>query len=111
MTAFHKVDLGHLNLDPNRLAAAGLKVKRVGDHNALYCTDQASGAIPNGTRIVKRNSKYGDANRDGDGGTVIGSIFDAEIAARFNEQFGYFVEWDRTPVVPAFIVGSRIRPA
>ena len=73
----------------------------------IYTTDQAEGAIPNGTRIVKVNSEAEDAHVDGAPGVVIGSMAEPEHPGRF----GYFIEWDDMPGLPVGIVGHRIAVA
>lgn len=71
-----------------------------------FSREQASGAIPNGTRIVKCNSEPHDATPDGMTGTVLGSL-------RAPEQMGallfYFVEWDDKPRIPLGIMATKIR--
>lgn len=61
-----------------------------------YTKHQAEGALLNGTRIEKVNSKPGDGHRDGAVGTVIGSIGPAEIPG-FLDRYAYFVVWDEAP--------------
>lgn len=66
---------------------------------------QAVGAIANGTRVLKRNSRPGDAHADGSPGTVLGSIGDPTVG------FGYFIEWDPRRRLAVFIEGTRIERA
>lgn len=40
----------------------------------VYTTNQAMGAIPNGTVVVKTNTATDDGHKDGDRATVVGSI-------------------------------------
>lgn len=68
----------------------------------VFTTDQAPGAIPNGTPIVKTFSDKGDANPVGTTGIVLGSMFDGEHIA------GYFVEWQTMPGVPVFVAEFKI---
>ena len=77
------------------------------DH-IFYYSGQAPGALKNGTRIEKINSKPGDGNRDGTQGTVIGSIGPGQIDGR--PAYGYWVEWDTFPDTPVFVADYRIRP-
>ena len=70
-----------------------------------HTTDEAPGAMPNGTKVVKILTGRGDAHRNGDVAIVRGSIGPFEnLAARY----GYWVEWDDTPGVPVFIAGNRL---
>ena len=70
-----------------------------------FTTEQAPGAILNGTVIEKINSKVLDGHPDGSLGKVIGSL------GPMVGTYAYFVEWDDMPGVPVGIVGSRIRPS
>lgn len=74
---------------------------------SIYHTDkEAFGALPNGTRVVKKNSEPDDAHTDGETGTIRGSIGAAGSADGI--CYGYFVEWDNLPGIPVFIVDTRI---
>lgn len=64
---------------------------------------QAVGALSNGTRVLKRNSRAGDVHADGTPGTVLGSIGDP------TSGFGYFIEWDPRLRIAVFIEGTRIQ--
>lgn len=77
-----------------------------------YTTEQAAGAIENGTPVVKCNSAKDDAHADGSLASVIGSIGPfARMRARYGEagQYGYWVRWNDLPGTPVFIAGHRIR--
>jgi len=63
----------------------------------LHTTDQAPGAYPNGTRIIKSRMGEGDSHKVGDKGTVIGSMYAAEVPSSPQETYFYFVEWDDVP--------------
>lgn len=67
-----------------------------------YTTKQAPGALPNGTRVSKVNSKPDDTHQDGALATVLGSIGVDEVIA-------YFVEWDDLPDIPVGIAGYRVK--
>ncbi|MCK1670337.1 hypothetical protein [Bradyrhizobium sp. 150] len=67
----------------------------------VFTTDQAPGAIPNGTPIVKVFSEERDANPVGTTGVVLGSMSDGE-------RTGYFVEWQTMPGVPVFVAEFKI---
>lgn len=71
-------------------------------YSGHFTRQQAFGALPNGTRILKRRSKPSDAHPDGTPGTVLGSIGDPI------QGIGYFVEWVPRRKMAVFIEGSRI---
>ncbi|MFQ5874778.1 MAG: hypothetical protein ACE5JL_13425 [Dehalococcoidia bacterium] len=73
----------------------------------LFTTDQAPGAIPNGTRVEKINSEPGDGHPDGTTGRVIGSV--AVEDPRLPARYVYFVEWVDLPAVPVAVGDNRIR--
>lgn len=68
---------------------------------AHYTTDEAPGAYPNGTQIVKVKTEKGDANPIGTRGKVIGSMTDGKV-------LGYFIEWETSPGVPIFVASFKI---
>ena len=72
---------------------------------------EAPGALPNGTRILKINSKDEDTHGDGAAGTVTGSLSVPEEPEFADETYFYFIEWDDLPALPIGIRGSRIRAA
>lgn len=92
----------------------------------IYTTEQAPGALPNGTLIEKVNSKPGDAHPDGSRGTIIGSWgpFDDESFTPVKDEtkekmrrsgvescdYFYFIVWRDMPGCPVGIAGSRIEP-
>jgi len=103
----------HLRLDPEDLSKVGeLNVTHLNDYRkgniGTYTTDQAPGAIPNGTIVEKLKADPGDAHPDGSRARILGSIGPAEVPGVGN-MYGYFVEWEDTPGVPVFIGGPRIR--
>lgn len=65
---------------------------------------QADDAAPNGTRVVKANSKPGDAHQDGAPATVLGSFADPASGV-----IAYFVEWDDAPHVACGLSEHRMR--
>ena len=73
-----------------------------------FTTEHAEGALPNGTRVEKTLSKPGDTHVDGAKATVLGSLgpIPWEDMPRV---YGYFVEWDDYPGIPAFVAGHRLR--
>lgn len=74
----------------------------------MFTRNQAKGAIPNGTKIVKANSEPGDTTTDGTPGIVLGSL-------RAPDSLGgllfYFVEWADKPKQPIGTFGLKIRAA
>lgn len=73
-----------------------------------FTTNEAEGAIRNGTRVVKVGREAGDSHDDGAPARVIGSLGPIPFRG-MTEVYGYWVEWDDMPEVPVFIVGHRIR--
>lgn len=73
--------------------------------------DDAPGALPNGTRIVKCNSTPGDTHPDGHPGTVYSSMASPEELKkeRPDVDYGYFVIWDGFPY-PVMVMSNRIKP-
>jgi hypothetical protein len=68
----------------------------------LYTTEQAIGAIPNGSRVQKTNTEPDDAHQDGALAVVLGSICHPD------KGLGYFVVFDDAPDIAVLIVGKRI---
>src|SRR4029077_9693244 len=62
-----------------------------------FTRDQAEGAWPNGTRVVKAKGDPGgsDTTANGMTGVVLGSIRMPEI----NDDVFYFIEWDDKPLI------------
>jgi hypothetical protein len=73
---------------------------------------QAPGAIPNGVRIVKRNSEEDDSQPNDALGTVLGSIkTPAGIEGRTGVAYFYFVEWDALPRAAIGVISTKIARA
>lgn len=72
----------------------------------VFTRDQAAGAIPNGSKIVKTKSDGTDSNPDGTPGKVLGSFHPTGVPYPM-----YFVEWDRKPHIAVAISGPRIKEA
>jgi hypothetical protein len=68
-----------------------------------FTTNQAPGAYPNGTRVVKLASDDGDSHKDGDLGTVIGSLLAPKLG------ICYFIEWDDSPGLPVLAVAAKVK--
>ena len=72
---------------------------------AVWCEDEAEGAIPNGTRIKKRNTMDGDSVANGELGVVLGSILypdhlPQQPVYKDKVKHLYFVTWDSIPDKP-----------
>jgi len=68
-----------------------------------FTTQQAKGAMPNGTRIVKVKTEKGDANPVGTKGVIVGSLGHPSLA-----DIGYFVKWDSAPDIPMVVLSWKI---
>ena len=80
--------------------------------NITYTTNQAEGAIPNGTVVEKIRSDETDTHKDGALAIVVGSIGPYHmIQGKIpGPLYGYWVLWaDMNPTCPVFIAGHRIR--
>lgn len=69
----------------------------------MHSRDEASGAMPNGTRVHKVKMERGDAHPIGSMATVLGSISHPDIVG-----IGYFVEWDAKPRRAVFVMSAKI---
>lgn len=77
------------------------------DMAASYIRDEAPGAWPNGTRVVKLVQEPTDAHAVGAEAVVLGSLGPASYM-QHQSIYGYFVEWDDTPGIPCFVLSTRI---
>ena len=68
----------------------------------LTGSDQAAGALPNGSAIVKTGSEPGDAHQDGASGRVLASMAGGPLLV-------YCVEWDDTPSTPVWVAAHRVK--
>ena len=68
----------------------------------LTGTDQAPGALANGSAIVKIGSEPGDAHQDGAPGRVLASMGVGEFLT-------YCVEWADLPGTPVWIAAHRVK--
>lgn len=79
---------------------------------AVYMREQAEGAIPNGTPIVKVNSEPEDTHKDGAPGVVVGSLAcPPALRKQSGEAFFYFIEWDDLPGTPIGAIASKVQVA
>lgn len=73
----------------------------------LFTRNQAEGAIPNGSRVVKVVDERGDAHPKGSKATVLGSW---KRPDSFGQPLvGYFVIWDAHPNTAIFVAGYKIQ--
>ena len=78
----------------------------------LFTREEADGAWPNGTRIVKTLTEKGDGHQRGALGTVIGSIqAPVDVAQKYDAGYFYFVEWDSDPRVAVGVISLKIARA
>lgn len=76
----------------------------IGPQNALKFEGDVPGALAAGTRVEKVQTEPGDTHKDGDRGTILGSI-SSPLG-----QIGYSVEWDDLPGMAVAISALRLRP-
>lgn len=89
-----------------------------------FTREQAPGAIPNGTRIVKHYAEAWDANPVGAHGVVLGSMMDDQLGllvgellapalrnGNTNSKYLYFIEWDNNPGRAVVVLGAKIKRA
>lgn len=92
---------------------ANPEIKNGPEYLGAYTKNQAEGAIPNGTRIVKCFSPPSDSRPVGSTGTVIGSLDVPEDVpgVPFSNPGGYFyfVEWDEMRGVAVGCTGVKIK--
>lgn len=67
-----------------------------------WTDDEAEGAIPNGTRVIKVEGSDEGAIKLGTRGRILGSVNHPELG------YAYFVEWDTMKMLPVFVVGWKI---
>ena len=68
----------------------------------LTGTDQAPGALANGSAIEKTRSEPNDGHQDGAPGRVLASMAGGPLLV-------YCVEWDDTPAIPVWVAAHRVR--
>lgn len=82
-----------------------------------FTTQEATGAIPNGTRIVKALDEPGDQHKAGDEGIVLGSIStdfgdgDVPETKLGPVPYLYFVCFDDRPGIALGIISPKIKEA
>lgn len=93
-------------LGDQRLAAAALPFREEAGWVGHFTRGQASGALPNGTRIVKTRSEPGDGTPDGTPGVVLGSFSHPAIQ---DGAIMYFLEWASKPRVAVGAIHWKVR--
>ena len=75
-----------------------------------FTSQQAEGALPNGSRIMKIDQSADDGAPRGTRGTVLGSLDAAnhDLDPGTHGKFFYFVEWDTMPRVAVTCIGSKL---
>jgi hypothetical protein len=71
----------------------------------MFTTEQAEGAWPTGTHVIKIKAEPGDKHPVGATATVLGSIGAPGVG------LGYFVEWDALPRHAVFVVAWKLAKA
>ena len=76
----------------------------------IFTRDQAPGAIPNGTKIVKAVREAGDTHDVGARGTVLGSYKSPGglPGALARIKYWYFIEWDDNPKAAVGTVDFKV---
>jgi len=77
-------------------------IKQYPGYGGMFTRRQATGAITNGTRIVKVKTEDGDTHPVGSEGAVLGSIGSRSLGIM------YFVEWDAAPSVAVAVIAWKI---
>lgn len=89
-----------------------MSIKEHPGYIGLFSKEQAEGAIPNGTPIVKSWCEVGDSHDIGQTGTVLGSILVPEDLVpkklSLDSKYFYWVEWDDIPRRAVGILGKKI---
>ena len=73
-----------------------------------FTRTQVEGLAPNGSRMRKIHSAFGDTHRDGALCTVLGSISNLDAPTAGYARAGYFVAWDDQPYIAVFITEDRL---
>ena len=74
----------------------------------VYSSDEAKGALRNGTRVEKQNSEPKDGHPNGERGEIMGSMGPLDVPI-LGCRYGYFVMWDGTPGIPVFTMESKVK--
>jgi hypothetical protein len=78
-------------------------------YEGVHTRDQAAGALPNESRVVKIYAERGSVRPVGSLATIIGSIeADLEDTVKYGVRYLYFVEWDDLPGVVVAVADIRI---
>lgn len=97
-----------IQTDIDGLAALVLNIHPYPGWHGSFTCDEAPGAIPNGTLIVKQNSDEGDVSTDGSTGVVLGSFWHELMG---DKGVMYFIEWTARPNVAIAAIACKVRPA
>lgn len=73
--------------------------------NVFAVRDEAPGAWPNGTRVLKANSQPTDGTPNGTEGRIVGSV---DVSNQgLPARFAYFVIWATRPELPVLCVDTN----
>ena len=72
-----------------------------------FTTNEAEGAYPNGTRVVKTMVDSPNERPVGSLGTILGSI-PGDVDELSSVKFFYFVEWDILPRIATGCIDAKI---
>jgi hypothetical protein len=98
--------LNLLELDSESDAARYFEIREYPGWVGPHSRQQAKGALyRNGARVRKVNSELTDTMKDGDCGTVLGSI------QAPGERAAYFIEWDSVPRYAVFVIERKLEGA
>jgi hypothetical protein len=75
----------------------------------VHTHQQADGALPNGSRVVKIKTDPGDGHPLGSLATVVGSI-GVPIGKEFADPYFYFVVWDARPRIAVGVASGKLGP-
>jgi hypothetical protein len=74
-----------------------------------WTEEEAPGALPNGTKIVKVAADPDDMRPLGATGVVIGSLGPVNLPGWEHVKYGYFVRWDDAPEWPTAVMDFKVR--
>lgn len=88
--------------------AKNLGIHREPGWTGAFTRNQAPGALPNGTRVIKTNSEPGDICPNGTPGTVLGSMSEPAVQ---DGAICYFIEWAPRPKTAVAAMAFKVREA
>jgi hypothetical protein len=85
------------------LMAEVLNIQDHPGYTGAFTTDEANGAMKNGTRVMKFTSEAGDLTPTGTHGSIRGSLYYQDTG------YFYFIEWDNKPKTVVGCTGFKLR--